>query len=217
MQMANPSKAVSGLFALSNDTDPITAGDRRRARHNRKKQLTAELGSAAANTQLAAEAQTEADRIASTITPKVEALATEHQLINNTAKQIAAVSATASATTSSPPSPLANPEAEDVALGQARMAQYYTQTAEDMRGTAQWWGPLIIVLTAIGALLWNWYHRKPYDTPGLTPTDTPDLSRPGWWKTMGIFVVLLIASVFPIEVMQLPRAAISPLMKLVSP
>lgn len=215
MQMSNPSKAVSGLFALSDDSDPMTAGDRRRARHNRKKQLTVELGSAAANTQLAVEAQTEADRIASTITPKVDALATEHQLINNTAKQIAA--ATAPTTTSNPPSPLVNPEAEDVALGQARMAQYYTQTAEDMRGTAQWWGPLIIVLTAIGALLWNWYHRKPYETPGMTPREAPDLSRPAWWKTMGVFAVLLIASVFPIEVMQLPRAAISPLVKLVSP
>jgi len=221
MQMANPSKVVSGLFELPATYDPTTAGDRLRARLQRKKELTAEFGAAAANTQLAAEAQNEADHIASRITPKVQALATENQLLRNTAQQVSTLSGSSTqggAVNSSPSPPLASGPQEEVALGQARMAQYYTETADDVRGTAQWWGPFIIILTGLTALLWNWYNRKAYEEPGLSPPPgAPDLSRTAWWKTLGIFFALFLASLFPIEVMQLPRAAISPLVKLVSP
>ena len=220
MQMANPSKAANGLFGLPATYDPTTAGDRLRARMQRTRELTAEFGAAAANTQLTAEAQNEADHIASRITPKVEALATESQLLRNTAQQVSTLSGSSTqrgAVNSSPSAPLASGPQEEVALGQARMAQYYTQTADDVRGTAQWWGPFIVFLTGLAALLWNWYHRKAYETPGTAPAGMPDLSRPAWWKTLGIFFALFLASLFPIEVMQLPRAAISPLVKLVSP
>lgn len=223
MQMANPSKAANGLFGLPATYDPTTAGDRLRARLQRKKELTAEFGAAAANTQLAAEAQNEADHIASRITPKVEALATESQLLRNTAQQVSTLSKSSTqggAVNSSPRAGTgqATGPQEEVALGQARMAQYYTQTADDVRGAAQWWGPFIVFLTGLAALLWNWYNRRSYERPGLTPPPgSPDLSRPAWWKTLGIFSALFLASLFPIEVMQLPRAAISPLVRLVSP
>lgn len=217
--MAKPSKAVSEIFELPASYDPTTAGDRLRARLQRKKELTAEMGAAAANTQLAAEARNEADHIASRITPKVEALATESELLKKTAQQVSSLSAssTRSGTVNSSTS-LASDSQEEVALAQARMAQYYMQTADDVRGTAQWWGPFIIFLTGLAVLLWNWYNRKVYEEPGLSPPPgAPDLSRPAWWKTLGVFFALFLASLFPIEVMQLPRAAISPLVKLVSP
>ena len=215
--MANPSKAANGLFGLPATYDPTTAGDRLRARLQRKKELTAEIGAAAANTQLATEAQNEADHIASRITPKVEVLATESQLLRNTAQQVSTLSNSSTQGGAVNSTVAAGPN-EEVALGQARMAQYYIQTADNLRGTAQWWGPFIVFLTGLAALLWNWYNRRTYERAGLTlEPGMPDLSRPAWWKTLGIFFALFLGSLFPLEVMQLPRAAISPLVKLVSP
>jgi len=218
--MDKPSKTVSKLFELPASYDPTTAGDRLRARLQRNKELTAELGAAAAKTQLAAEARNEADNIASWITPKVEALATESQLLRNTAKQVSGLSgsSTQGRAVNTSAAAAATGLQEEVALGQARMAQYYMETADDVRGTAQWWGPFIIFLTCLTVMLWNWYNRRVYEEPGLNPPPgVPDLSRPVWWKTLGVFFALFLASLFPIEVMQLPRAAISPLVKLISP
>ncbi|MBT7243666.1 MAG: hypothetical protein HN879_09640, partial [Flavobacteriaceae bacterium] len=83
------------------------------------------------------------------------------------------------------------------ALGEARAAEYYNDAAHSLRTSATRWGPGLVLLTGLAALLWNWYNQLPK------------------LYLFGTIVVLFVASLYPTYVMQLPRAAISPLMKLV--
>jgi len=193
------SEAASALFMLHeahNSIDPNTGpGARRAARQARKDDLTARLGSAETNIQLANEANADADKVVAAVTPKVEQLTTEYQLLGTTLAQLK----TSQPTTT----PLANAVvgsnlgSRSLALGEARAAEYYTSTARNIENGAMWWGPLLIILVGVFGLLWNWYHRYPMRQLFLT------------------IVVLTIASLFPVYVMQLPRAAISPFIKLV--
>jgi len=196
------SRAADVLFALPetyDSADPVNGpGARRRARNERKQALTAELGSAAANTKLADEADTEAAKTTASISPKIEQLATEHQLLDTTVQQLKASQPTT-------PTPLASPLlSQDVssgpratALGQARAAEYYMNTASSIRSLATWWVPLLLILMGVLAITWNWYHRE-----RVLPL-------------VIVFAVLILASKYPVNVMQIPRAAISPIVKMV--
>ena len=215
--MAQAASAVAtGLFALPksyDSSDPFNGpGARRQARHKRKAELTEELGSAAANTQLAAEATTEADRITKEISPKVEQLATEDKLLQTTITgleknqhQHHPSSGTNTTTTTPPLASQASPATANTAsrghqseaLGEARAAEYYNDAAHSLRTSATRWGPGLVLLMGLAALLWNWYNQLPK------------------LYLFGTIVVLFVASLYPTYVMQLPRAAISPLMKLV--
>ena len=204
MAQAAASAVATGLFALPksyDSSDPFNGpGARRQARHKRKAELTEELGSAAANTQLAAEATTEADRITKEISPKVEQLATEDKLLQTT---ITGLEKNQHHPGTTPP--LASPATANTAsrghqseaLGEARAAEYYNDAAHSLRTSATRWGPGLVLLMGLAALLWNWYNQLPK------------------LYLFGTIVVLFVASLYPTYVMQLPRAAISPLMKLV--
>lgn len=192
------SRAVDVLFALPDTHDPTTAGARRQARANRLQEMTEASGSAAANTQFANEAKAEADRVTASITPKVEQMETEDLLLSNTIKQLRATQSSAPSPLASgalAPNPAATPRAQ--ALGEARAAEYYESTAKSLDAWARRWGPGIIILMAIGAVIWQWYHRQ---------------------RMLPLIIVMagfILASFYPVYIMQLPRAAISPLMKLV--
>ncbi len=201
MEASGAANALFTLHEAHNATAPDTGpGARRAARQARKDDLTTRLGSAAANTQLANEADADADKVVAAVTPKVEQLTTENQLLGTTLAQLKA-----GQSSQSPTSPLAvavtgaNPAAgpRTQALGEARVAEYYTSTARNIQSSAMWWGPFLIIVAGVLGLFWNWYHQHPMRQLFLT------------------VVVLAVASLFPVHVMQLPRAAISPLMRLV--
>ena len=208
--MAQAASAVAtGLFALPksyDSSDPFNGpGARRQARHKRKAELTEELGSAAANTQLATEATTEADRITKEISPKVEQLATEDKLLQTTITGLEKnqhqhqPGTTPPLASSAPTTPAtaASRGHQSAALGEARAAEYYNDAAHSLRTSATRWGPGLVLLMGLAALLWNWYNQLPK------------------LYLFGTIVVLFVASLYPTYVMQLPREAISPLMKLV--
>jgi hypothetical protein len=204
MEASGAANALFTLYEAHNPTDPDTGpGARRAARQARKDDLTARLGSAAANTQLANEADADADKVVAAVTPKVEQLTTENQLLGTTLAQLKAGHPAQPAPTSTSlladavigANPAAGPRAQ--ALGEARAAEYYTSTAQNIQSGAMWWGPFLIIMAGMLGLLWNWYHQHPMRQLFLT------------------VAVLAVASLFPVHVMQLPRAAISPLMRLV--
>lgn len=196
--MATTSKAANALFALPEAYDSMGAGARRAARHARKQQLTESQGSAAANTQLANEAAAQADAATAAVTPKVEQMATEHELLGTTIGQMTNPNTNPNpplALNGPTPNPAATPRAQ--ALGEARAAEYYDDTARSLDKSARWWGPLIVIVLGLAALAWQWYNRQ---------------------AKLPIVVVtaaLALAAFYPVYVMQIPRAAISPLAKLV--
>jgi hypothetical protein len=204
MEASGAANALFTLHEAHNPTDPDTGpGARQAARQARKDDLTARLGSDGANTQLANEADADADKVVAAVTPKVEQLTTENELLGTTLAQLKA--SQPGPTNTNPTSPLADvavganlvagPRAQ--ALGEARVAEYYTSTARNIQSSAMWWGPFLIIVAGVLGLLWNWYHQHPMRQLFLT------------------VAVLAVASLFPVYVMQLPRAAISPLLRLV--
>ena len=211
--MATASKVVDELFALPKNYDSTSAmngpGTRRQARLARKAELTKQLGSAAANTQLYNESKEEADVVLARISPKVEEMATEKATLEATLKELQAPAklgteaSTTTATTT--PSPLAKaifmsggsdtPYAQ--ALGQAREAEYYQNSADALEQRAKWWGLLLVILIGIIGLIHSWYHR--YRKLPL----------------IVMFIVLGLAAYYPVYTMKIPGAAISPLMRLI--
>lgn len=196
------SGAADALFALPETydaSDPTSGpGARRQARQAEHERLTAEQGSAAANTKLATDADNEAAKTTAAISPKVEQLATEDQLLGTTIQQLrASQPTTATPLASSLLSQGTGSGARGQALGEAREAEYYIDTANAIRGFATWWVPLILIVMGLLAILWNWYHREQ-----ILPL-------------IVVYVAIVLGSFFPVYVMQIPRAALSPLMKLV--
>ncbi len=196
------SGAADALFALPatfDSSDPVNGpGARRQARQAQHEKLTAELGSAAANTKLATDADNEAAKTTAAVAPKVEQLATEDQLLGTTIQQLKAsqpTTATPLASSLLSQNVASGPRGQ--ALGQAREAEYYIDTANSIRGFATWWVPLILILMGLLAILWNWYHRE-----RILPL-------------VVVYAAIIVGAYFPVHVMQIPRAAISPLMRLV--
>lgn len=194
--MATTTKVADALFALPEAYDSTGAGARRAARRTRKQQLTDSQGSAAANTQLANEAAAQADAATAAVTPKVEQMATEHELLGTTIDQMTNPNPNPPLALNGPtPNPAATPRAQ--ALGEARAAEYYDDTARSLDKSARRWGPFIVIVLGIAALAWQWYNRQA-KLPVIVVT-----------------VALALAAFYPVYVMQIPRAAISPLAKLV--
>ena len=206
--MATTSKVVDELFALPNNYDSTSVangpGSRRQARKARKAELTNQLGLAAANTQLYNESKEEADVVLARISPKVEEMATEKATLEATLKELTEPTKLGTQSTNTP-SPLAKaifmdkgpdtPYAQ--ALGQAREAEYYQNSADVLEQRAKWWGLLLVILIGIIGLIHSWYHR--YRKLPL----------------IVMFIVLGLAAYYPVYTMKIPGAAISPLMRLI--
>ena len=216
--MATTSKVADELFALPkhyDSTDPINGpGARRQARQDRKTQLTSQMGSTAANTKLAAEAADQANAAAAKIETRVQEMVTEKSMLQSTLAQLSTTSRAASNTnTQTPQSPLAkvvlsgsgsgsrsssdSNSARATALGEAREAEFYIDTSQQVKEWATKWGIVIIVLLGMLGLIYAWYHRF-----RIVPL-------------LVMFVILGLAAYYPVYTMQVPRAAISPFLKLV--
>lgn len=212
--MATTSKVVDELFALPkqyDSADPINGpGARRQGRQARKNQLTSQMGSAAANTKLAAEAADQANAAAATIETRVQEMVTEKSMLQSTIAQLTTTSHAASNTnTHTHQSPLAKAvlsgsgsssdsnSARATALGEAREAEFYIDTSQHVKEWAAKWGIVIISLLGVLGLIYAWYHRF-----RIVPL-------------LVMFVMLGLAAYYPVYTMQIPRAAISPFLKLV--
>lgn len=214
--MATTSKVADELFALPkqyDSTDPIAGpGARRQARQDRKTQLTSQMGSTAANTKLAAEAADQANATAAKIETRVQEMVTEKSMLQSTIAQLTKSSTSRSASntnTQTPQSPLAKAvlngsgsssdsnSARATALGEAREAEFYIDTSQQVKEWATKWGIVIISLLGVLGLIYAWYHRF-----RIVPL-------------LVMFVILGLAAYYPVYTMQLPRAAISPFLKLV--
>ena len=212
--MATTSKVADELFALPkqyDSTDPINGpGARRQARQDRKNQLTSQMGSVAANTKLATEAADQANVAAAIIETRVQEMVTEKSMLQSTLAELSKSSPSHSAShTHTPQSPLANVvlsgegtarhgnSARATALGEAREAEFYIDTSHQVKELATKWGIVIISLLGVLGLIYAWYHRF-----RIVPL-------------LVMFVILGLAAYYPVYTMQIPRAAISPFLKLV--
>ena len=217
--MATTSKVADELFALPkqyDSTDPINGpGARRQARQERKTQLTSQMGSTAANTKLAAEAADQANAAAAKIETRVQEMVTEKSMLQSTLAELTKSSLSNSSTTNTqtPKSPLAKAvligsgsvsgsssdsnSARATALGEAREAEFYIDTSQQVKEMATKWGIVIISLLGVLGLIYAWYNRF-----RIVPL-------------LIMFITLGLAAYYPVYTMQLPRAAILPFLKLV--
>lgn len=213
--MATTSKVADELFALPkqyDSTDPINGpGARRQARQDRKTQLTSQMGSTAANTKLAAEAADQANAAAAKIETRVQEMVTEKSMLQSTLAQLtkSSPSTSSKSNTHTPQSPLAKAvlsasgsgsdgnSARATALGEAREAEFYIDTSQEVKELATKWGIVIIVLLGVLGLIYAWYNRF-----RIVPL-------------LIMFIMLGLAAYYPVYTMQMPRAAISPFLKLV--
>ncbi len=211
--MATTSKVVDELFALPkqyDSTDPINGpGARRQGRQARKNQLTSQMGSTAANTKLAAEAADQANAAAAAIETRVQEMVTEKSMLQSTIAQLSNSSSSTGSNTHTHQSPLAkvvlsgsgsssdSNSARATALGEAREAEFYIDTSHQVKEFATKWGIVIISLLGVLGLIYAWYHRF-----RIVPL-------------LVMFIMLGLAAYYPVYTMQVPRAAISPFLKLV--
>ena len=215
--MATTSKVADELFALPkqyDSTDPINGpGARRQARQERKTQLTSQMGSTAANTKLAAEAADQANAAAAKIETRVQEMVTEKSMLQSTLAELTKSSLSNSSTTNTqtPQSPLVKAvlsgsgsgsssdsnSARATALGEAREAEFYIDTSQQVKEMATKWGIVIISLLGVLGLIYAWYNRF-----RIVPL-------------LIMFITLGLAAYYPVYTMQLPRAAILPFLKLV--
>jgi cobalamin biosynthesis Mg chelatase CobN len=219
--MATTSKVADELFALPkqyDSTNPINGpGARRQARQERKNQLTSQMGLTVANTKLAAEAADQANAAAATIETRVQEMVTEKSMLQSTIAELTKSSTSRSASTTNthiPQSPLAKAvlsgsgsgsgssssdsnSSRATALGEAREAEFYIDTSQQVKEWATKWGIVIIVLLGVLGLIYAWYHRF-----RIVPL-------------LIMFVILGLAAHYPVYTIQIPRAAILPFLKLV--
>ena len=209
--MAITSKVADELFALPkqyDSTDPINGpGARRQARQERKNQLTSQMGSTAANTKLATEAADQANAAAAKIETRVQEMVTEKSMLQSTLAQLTKSSLSTSSNTNTPPLAKAvlsgsgsssdSNSARATALGEAREAEFYIDTSQQVKEWATKWGIVIIVLLGVLGLIYAWYNRF-----RIVPL-------------LIMFIMLGLAAYYPVYTMQLPHAAISPFLKLV--
>jgi hypothetical protein len=213
--MATTSKVADELFGLPkqyDSADPIAGpGARRQARQARQNQLTSQMGSAAANTKLAAEAADQANAAAAKIEGRLHEMVTEKGMLLSTLAQLTKPASHSPRATNTHPSPLAKAVLSDngtvshsdshsaraTALGEAREAEFYIDSSQKVKELGTKWGILIITLLGVLGLIYAWYHRF-----RIVPL-------------LVMFVILGLAARYPVYTMAIPRAAISPFLKLV--